>query len=184
MLQLTWVGGAGGAVVMVANIAATLAMGRSKFSPLGVLVPSGKKEAYAGTPPTPYSPPAPSCCHPPCACTGRARGGQPSRSALVSAISSLALQQAQRHVTLPPTAVSPQALNEPQGHLLNPLPCESTHSVGCVCTKTAENRAKVCPRAFTCFHFASRNDVERSLGRNHHRIAFWRSTHAPPASSR
>jgi photosystem I reaction center PsaK len=34
-------------LVMVANIAATLAMGRSKFSPLGVLVPSGKKEAYA-----------------------------------------------------------------------------------------------------------------------------------------
>jgi len=34
---------------MVANIAATLAMGRAKFSPLGVLVPGPAKEAFAGT---------------------------------------------------------------------------------------------------------------------------------------
>lgn len=35
-------------MVMVANIAATLAMGRAKFSPLGVLVPGPAKAAYAG----------------------------------------------------------------------------------------------------------------------------------------
>jgi len=34
-------------LVMVANIAATLAMGRAKFSPLGVLVPGPAKEAFA-----------------------------------------------------------------------------------------------------------------------------------------
>jgi hypothetical protein len=33
---------------MVANIAATLAMGRFKFSPLGVALPQLRKEQYAG----------------------------------------------------------------------------------------------------------------------------------------
>lgn len=42
-------------LVMVANIAATLAMGRFKFSPLGVLVPSTKKEAYAAASAVPES---------------------------------------------------------------------------------------------------------------------------------
>mmetsp|Transcript_11068 Transcript_11068/g.18917 ORF Transcript_11068/g.18917 Transcript_11068/m.18917 type:complete len:129 (+) Transcript_11068:105-491(+) len=34
-------------IVMVANIAATLAMGRFKFSPLGVALPQLRKEQYA-----------------------------------------------------------------------------------------------------------------------------------------
>ncbi|KAK3264498.1 hypothetical protein CYMTET_26761 [Cymbomonas tetramitiformis] len=34
-------------LVMVANIGATLAMGRFKFSPIGMWVPSTKKEEYA-----------------------------------------------------------------------------------------------------------------------------------------
>lgn len=33
---------------MVANIGATLAMGRFKFSPIGMWVPATKKEEYAG----------------------------------------------------------------------------------------------------------------------------------------
>ena len=36
------------AVIMVANIAATLYMGRAKFSPLGFMVQKERKEEYAG----------------------------------------------------------------------------------------------------------------------------------------